>query len=215
MPRRHRSRYTIRYTDQRHPATQRLARASLSPSCSAQPSQGILTRRTDWPCCPSSLGWQVARKVRHAIPRLSNPTCASRSSNVPHEHKGLERMALVGGDLGFGASLFIAADKLRGCMEPSDYKHVTLGLIFLRQIPGSFEAKAESSACRVPRHGHRRWCLLDTIACTALVAQNDTLVHGWRGGWSSGARRWINHCLPSRQTATRSRPPSATKTTPE
>ena len=37
-----------------------------------------------------------------------------------------------GGDLGFEAELFKAADKLRGNMEPSDYKHVTLGLIFLK-----------------------------------------------------------------------------------
>src|ERR1700677_2548139 len=34
-----------------------------------------------------------------------------------------------GGDLGFEAELFKAADKLRGNMEPSDYKHVALGLI--------------------------------------------------------------------------------------
>ncbi len=33
-------------------------------------------------------------------------------------------------NLGFEAELFKAADKLRGNMEPSDYKHVALGLIF-------------------------------------------------------------------------------------
>lgn len=46
-----------------------------------------------------------------------------------------------GGDLGFEAELFRAADKLRGNMEPSDYKHVALGLIFLKHISDSFEAK--------------------------------------------------------------------------
>ncbi len=46
-----------------------------------------------------------------------------------------------GGDLGFEAELFKAADKLRGNMEPSDYKHVALGLIFLKHISDSFEAK--------------------------------------------------------------------------
>ncbi|MCA3644030.1 MAG: SAM-dependent DNA methyltransferase [Methylobacterium sp.] len=46
-----------------------------------------------------------------------------------------------GGDLGFEAELFKAADKLRGSMEPSDYKHVALGLIFLKHISDSFEAK--------------------------------------------------------------------------
>lgn len=46
-----------------------------------------------------------------------------------------------GGNLGFEAELFKAADKLRGNMEPSDYKHVALGLIFLKYISDAFEAK--------------------------------------------------------------------------
>ncbi len=46
-----------------------------------------------------------------------------------------------GGNLGFEAELFKAADKLRGNMEPSDYKHVALGLIFLKHISDSFETK--------------------------------------------------------------------------
>jgi len=46
-----------------------------------------------------------------------------------------------GGNLGFEAELFKAADKLRGNMEPSDYKHVALGLIFLKYISDAFEAR--------------------------------------------------------------------------
>ena len=46
-----------------------------------------------------------------------------------------------GGDLGFEAELFKAADKLRGNMEPSDYKHVVLGLIFLKYISDAFDEK--------------------------------------------------------------------------
>ncbi|KXU89940.1 DNA methyltransferase [Paraburkholderia monticola] len=46
-----------------------------------------------------------------------------------------------GSGLGFEAELFKAADKLRGNMEPSDYKHVALGLIFLKYISEAFEAK--------------------------------------------------------------------------
>ena len=44
-------------------------------------------------------------------------------------------------NLGFEGQLWAAADKLRGNMEPSDYKHVALGLIFLKYISGAFEAK--------------------------------------------------------------------------
>src|SRR5256885_4083849 len=46
-----------------------------------------------------------------------------------------------GANLGFEAQLFLAADKLRKNLEPSDYKHVALGLIFLKYISSAFEAK--------------------------------------------------------------------------
>jgi type I restriction enzyme M protein len=46
-----------------------------------------------------------------------------------------------GASLGFEAQMFLAADKLRKNLEPSDYKHVALGLIFLKYISNAFEAK--------------------------------------------------------------------------
>ncbi|GBQ10201.1 SAM-dependent DNA methyltransferase [Komagataeibacter rhaeticus] len=47
-------------------------------------------------------------------------------------------------NLGFEQQMFLAADKLRKNLEPSDYKHVTLGLIFLRYISTAFEAHHEA-----------------------------------------------------------------------
>jgi len=49
-----------------------------------------------------------------------------------------------GANLGFEVKLWATADKLRGNMEPSDYKHVALGLIFLKYISDAFEAKREA-----------------------------------------------------------------------
>ncbi len=46
-----------------------------------------------------------------------------------------------GANLGFEAEMFQAADKLRGNLDPSEYKHVVLGLIFLKYISDAFEAK--------------------------------------------------------------------------
>lgn len=46
-----------------------------------------------------------------------------------------------GGDLQFESDLFKAADKLRGNLEPSEYKHIALGLIFLKYISEAFEAQ--------------------------------------------------------------------------
>ncbi len=44
-------------------------------------------------------------------------------------------------ELDYADKLWKAADKLRGNMEPSDYKHVALGLIFLKYISDAFEAR--------------------------------------------------------------------------
>ncbi len=83
-----------------------------------------------------------------------------------------------GATLGFEAKLWAAADALRGSMDPGEYKHVVLGLIFLKYISDAFEeqhAKLEaerahgadpedpesiaapsirSSGCRLRRAGH-------------------------------------------------------------
>ncbi|MCB1484703.1 MAG: SAM-dependent DNA methyltransferase [Hyphomicrobiaceae bacterium] len=74
-----------------------------------------------------SLGGAVAAELVEAAPVAARAKPARASGN--------------GGNLGFEADLFKAADKLRGNMEPSDYKHVALGLIFLKHISDSFEAK--------------------------------------------------------------------------
>ena len=42
---------------------------------------------------------------------------------------------------GFEAKIWQAADALRNNMEAAEYKHVVLGLIFLKYISDAFEAK--------------------------------------------------------------------------
>jgi type I restriction-modification system DNA methylase subunit len=56
-----------------------------------------------------------------------------------------------GANLGFEAQLFIAADKLRKNLEPSDYKHVALPLIFLRYISDAFETKHAALLAEDPK----------------------------------------------------------------
>src|SRR5438105_4731014 len=46
-----------------------------------------------------------------------------------------------GGRLGFEAELWATADALRGNLEASEYKHVVLGLIFLKFISDAFEER--------------------------------------------------------------------------
>jgi type I restriction enzyme M protein len=60
------------------------------------------------------------------------------------------RQANSGGELGFEAKLWAAADALRSNMDAAEYKHVVLGLIFLKYISDAFEAKhAELESQRV------------------------------------------------------------------
>ena len=55
---------------------------------------------------------------------------SSRSDNRDHNSSA---------SIGFEAKLWLAADKLRSNMDPAEYKHVVLGLIFLKYISDSFE----------------------------------------------------------------------------
>ncbi len=56
----------------------------------------------------------------------------------------------TGANLGFEAKLWAAADALRNNMDAAEYKHVVLGLIFLKYISDAFEAKhAELEAQQV------------------------------------------------------------------
>ncbi|MBL9172452.1 MAG: SAM-dependent DNA methyltransferase, partial [Verrucomicrobiales bacterium] len=51
--------------------------------------------------------------------------------------RGTERESTA--NLGFEAKLWLAADKLRNNMDAAEYKHVVLGLIFLKYISDTFE----------------------------------------------------------------------------
>ena len=49
-----------------------------------------------------------------------------------------------GANLGFDQKMWQAADKLRGHMDPAEYKHVVLGLIFFKCISDAFQERYEA-----------------------------------------------------------------------
>src|SRR2546430_6425707 len=51
------------------------------------------------------------------------------------------KKASNGANLGFEEKLWQAADKMRGHMDPAEYKHVVLGLTFLKYISDAFEER--------------------------------------------------------------------------
>jgi hypothetical protein len=54
-----------------------------------------------------------------------------------------QKQSSGGSALGFEATLWAAADKLRGNLDAAEYKHVVLGLIFLKYISDEFHTLAE------------------------------------------------------------------------
>jgi type I restriction-modification system DNA methylase subunit len=57
------------------------------------------------------------------MPRVAKPTTPNASTAT----------------IGFEAKLWLTADKLRNNMDAAEYKHVVLGLIFLKYISDTFE----------------------------------------------------------------------------
>jgi len=60
--------------------------------------------------------------------------------------KNVNKKNSNGGNLGFEEKLWQAADKMRGHMDPAEYKHVVLGLIFLKYISNTFEERHKQLA---------------------------------------------------------------------
>ncbi len=61
---------------------------------------------------------------------------AAKKTNPKAKNRGTG-----GGDLGYEAQLWQMADALRGSMDAAEYKHVVLGLIFLKYISDAFEER--------------------------------------------------------------------------
>jgi hypothetical protein len=71
-----------------------------------------------------------------------NPSKSTGAGPGMARKKHEKKTAKNGANLGFEQTLWQAADKLRGNMDASDYKHVVLGLIFLKYISDAFEERA-------------------------------------------------------------------------
>ena len=99
-----------------------------------------------------------------------------------------------GANLGFEQKLWAAADKMRGHMDASEYKHVALGLIFLKYISDAFEERhaallkeknadpedrdeyAAENVFWVPKQA--RWDFLQKNAKQVTIGKTDRRRHG-------------------------------------
>ena len=77
-----------------------------------------------------------------------------------------------GATLGFEETLWQAADKMRGHMDPSEYKHVVLGLIFLKYISDAFEERHR----RIEHDSANEtseWFVKEPVACYEVAEDRD------------------------------------------
>ena len=59
-----------------------------------------------------------------------------------HAHKPVLKVSADNpSDLSYADKLWQTADKLRGTVDAAEYKHVVLGLLFLKYISDSFESR--------------------------------------------------------------------------
>ena len=73
------------------------------------------------------------------MPRQAKKNAKAPAAEQPKARK--TRKADTTANLGFEAKLWAAADALRNNMDAAEYKHVLLGLIFLKYISDAFEAR--------------------------------------------------------------------------
>ncbi|TDQ44105.1 type I restriction system adenine methylase HsdM [Tepidicella xavieri] len=155
-----------------HPRLERPAIIGGTTGCRAAHCEYGCARRWRATCCcggawtarptiasptnSTACGWPI--RWRSMASRTPSSRRGIRPRQPRHYAKGKHTMAQNdaakngnGGHLGFEAELFKAADKLRGNMEPSDYKHVALGLIFLKYISDTFEAKHQALLAEDPQ----------------------------------------------------------------
>src|SRR5579864_2137155 len=72
----------------------------------------------------------------------------------PNNQNSAQTSILNSNELGVDAeTLWQAADKLRGSIDAAEYKHVVLGLIFLKYISDAFEARRQKLAAELNADG--------------------------------------------------------------
>ncbi len=95
--------------------------------------------------------------------------------------------------IAFEDTLWAAADKLRGTVDAAEYKHVVLGLLFLKYVSDAFESRREALKVELEQDG------IDAAQIEPLLESRDeyTAEHIF---WVPPESRWTNLRAQARQT---------------
>ena len=91
-------------------------------------------------------------------------------------------------NVGFEDKLWQAADKMRGHMDPSEYKHVVLGLLFLKYISDSFESQRTQLIAELDNPNSDIHAT-DPTECEALLEDRDEYL-AVNVFWVTPGARW-------------------------
>ena len=117
---------------------------SRTPSSSGSSAQAWTDFRTPnwsirrWRCLPSM--WRRLRQGKTGL-RFFDARAAERRQRMTTARRRQTKAQpeLKGADTNYRGELWRMADALRGSMDANEYKHVVLGLIFLKYISDAFE----------------------------------------------------------------------------
>ena len=114
-----------------------------------------------------------------AAPAVAEPSPRGRAKAAPKAPAA---------PLPFEAELWNAADKMRGQVEESEYKHVVLGLIFLKYISDAFDHRRIEIAAEVADPGHKHY--LDEEADRAAALEDRDYYRANSVAWVPADARW-------------------------
>jgi len=84
------------------------------------------------------------------------------------------------GVLEFASVLWATADRLRNNMEPSEYKHIVLGLIFLKYISDAFKERQEELQALIKDPDNPDYYCVSEEEARYIIEEKDEYQYGRR-----------------------------------
>lgn len=85
-----------------------------------------------------------------------------------------------GANVGFEDKLWAAADRLRSNMDAAEYKHVVLGLIFLKYVSDASEEKHQALLAEVDNGADPEDPAPEMIRCIMTDDSERDFYHSWQ-----------------------------------
>src|SRR5471032_1059038 len=113
------------------------------------------------------------------------PHLVAPGAAIHYEHRAKVAHMANNNEVAYTDTLWKSADTLRGQVDAAEYKHVVLGLLFLKYISDSFEARREELKAELVAEGI-------TGAQQEALLENRDEYTAERVFWVPPEARWVN-----------------------